>query len=126
MITAILTIIHVAVCLILIMVVLLQTGKRADLAGAFGGGGSQTAFGARGAATLLSRVTTWCAVLFMVTSLLLALRASSRQEGASVVEGQPQSAPVQTPAEQPPVSPAGTSTEDPAPPDAGDPAPEGN
>jgi len=63
-----LTILHVVVCLFLIIVVLLQSGKAADLAGAFGGMGSQTAFGPRGAATVLSKATTTAAVLFMLTS----------------------------------------------------------
>ena len=67
--SALLTTIHIIACFILIVAVLLQSGKSADLAGAFGGGGSQTVFGPRGAANLLSRVTTICAVLFMVTSL---------------------------------------------------------
>ena len=75
--TVLLTVIHVGVCLFLILVVLLQTGKGADLAGAFGGGGSQTAFGARGATTLLHKVTTGSAVAFMATSLILAILASS-------------------------------------------------
>ena len=73
MLKILLTVIHVLVSLVLIAVVLLQTGKRADLAGAFGGGGSQTAFGTRGAATLLSKLTTITAVVFMLTSLGLAL-----------------------------------------------------
>src|ERR1700753_50987 len=60
-------------CLVLIIVVLLQSGKAADLAGAFGGAGSQTAFGPRGAATLLSPAITWCAVLFMVCAVGLVL-----------------------------------------------------
>lgn len=68
-----LTIIHVIVCLFLIIVVLLQSGKAADLAGAFGGMGSQTAFGPRGAATVLSKATTIAAILFMVGSLSLAI-----------------------------------------------------
>ena len=63
--TLLLVVLHIAVSLVLILVVLLQTGKRADLAGAFGGGGSQTAFGARGAATFLSKATTISAVVFM-------------------------------------------------------------
>src|SRR3989304_3302807 len=67
---------HVLVGLILILVVLLQSGRAADLAGAFGGAGSQTAFGPRGAATFLSRATEFLAVVFMVTSLTLALFAS--------------------------------------------------
>lgn len=62
-------------CLVLIIVVLLQSGKAADLAGAFGGAGSQTAFGPRGAATVLSQATTWCAVMFMVCAMALALRS---------------------------------------------------
>ncbi|MFQ6070674.1 MAG: preprotein translocase subunit SecG [Candidatus Aminicenantales bacterium] len=64
-----LTVIHIFICFILIIAVLLQSGKAADLAGAFGGVGSQTVFGPRGAGTLLSKVTTICAVLFMLTSL---------------------------------------------------------
>jgi preprotein translocase subunit SecG len=74
--TIILTIVHVLVCLFLMVVVLLQSGKAADLAGAFGGMGSQTVFGPRGAATALSRATTISAVLFMVTSLSLSILAT--------------------------------------------------
>ncbi|MGH9720651.1 MAG: preprotein translocase subunit SecG [Bryobacteraceae bacterium] len=65
--------IHVLVCLFLIVVVLLQSGKAADLAGAFGGMGSQTAFGPRGSATLLSKATTVSAIVFMITSLSLSI-----------------------------------------------------
>src|SRR5690242_21532870 len=71
-----LTIIHVLICVFLIIVVLLQSGKAADLAGAFGGMGSQTAFGPRGSATVLSKATTISAVLFMVTSLSLSIMAT--------------------------------------------------
>jgi preprotein translocase subunit SecG len=74
------TIVHVIVCLFLIIVVLLQSGKSADIAAAFGGMGSQTAFGPRGAATVLSKATTWSAVIFMVTCITLSIfatRASS-------------------------------------------------
>ena len=67
--STLITIIHVFVCFILIIAVLLQSGKSADLAGAFGGGGSQSVFGPRGAASLLSKATTTCAILFMFTSL---------------------------------------------------------
>jgi preprotein translocase subunit SecG len=63
--------VHVIVCLILIGVVLLQQGRSADLAGAFGGQGSQTAFGPRAAANLLTRITTWSAVAFLITSISL-------------------------------------------------------
>ena len=75
---AALIVLHFFVCLILILVVLLQTGKGADLAGAFGGGGSQTALGSRGAATVLSKATTIAAIVFMFTSLALALYSSRR------------------------------------------------
>jgi preprotein translocase subunit SecG len=98
----ILTILYVIVCTFLILVVLLQTGKRADLAGAFGGGGSQTAFGARGAATLLAKVTTASAVMFMVVALALSV-ISSRQggSGTTVLDEVPaessQSAPTEAP-----------------------------
>src|ERR1700751_2116740 len=73
-------------CLVLIIVVLLQSGKAADLAGAFGGAGSQTAFGPRGAATVLSQATTWCAVMFMVCAMALALHSDrSAGQGNSVI-----------------------------------------
>jgi len=76
MLTVILTIIHVLVCVFMVVVVLLQSGKAADLAGAFGGMGSQTTFGPRGTATALSKATAIAAVLFMVTSLSLAILAT--------------------------------------------------
>ena len=75
---------YVIVCLFLIAVVLLQTGKRADLAGAFGGGGSQTAFGSRGAANLLTRLTTGAAVGFMLLALVLSVY-SRRGAGRTVL-----------------------------------------
>lgn len=81
MLSILLTLLHVAVALFLIAVVLLQTGKRADLAGAFGGGGSQTAFGTRGAATVLSKMTTASAVVFMLTSIGLSV-VSSKSGGS--------------------------------------------
>src|SRR6202142_4263398 len=77
-----LTTIHVIVCLFLVVVVLLQSGKAADLAGAFGGMGSQTVFGPRGSATVLSKATTIAAALFMVTSLSLSI-LSTRSGKAS-------------------------------------------
>ncbi|GAB4409766.1 MAG: hypothetical protein OHK0021_19570 [Bryobacter sp.] len=73
-----LTVVHVIICLFLIGVVLLQSGKAADLAGAFGGMGSQTTFGPRAAATVLTKATTAAAALFMVTSLSLAILATNR------------------------------------------------
>lgn len=83
---ALIIIVHIIVCLILIFAILLQSGKAADLAGAFGGGGSQTAFGGRGSVSLLSKVTTAAAVIFMLTSL--GLWIISGQEGSSVVGGE--------------------------------------
>lgn len=82
--------VHVIVCLFLIVVILLQSGKAADLAGAFGGMGSQTAFGPRGSATLLSKATTISAVLFMVTSLSLSILATRNAGlGTTVLEDAP-------------------------------------
>src|SRR2546425_12796104 len=79
--------VHVLVCFLLIVVVLLQSGKAADLAGAFGGAGSQTAFGPRGAATFLSKATTWCAIMFMATSITLGLRTTlGVPSGGSVLQ----------------------------------------
>jgi len=86
-------------CLFLIIVVLLQSGKAADIAGAFGGAGSQTAFGPRGAATVLSRATTWCAVMFMVCALALVLHTDKGvEQGGSVLEKFSKPAPKPTPA----------------------------
>jgi preprotein translocase subunit SecG len=101
------TIIHVLACLFLIIVVLLQHGKSADIAAAFGGMGSQTAFGPRGAATLLTKVTTACAIMFMLTSITLAVVSSrAGHTGGSVLSGekatQTQPAAPAAPAKQPP------------------------
>ena len=85
--------IHVIVCLFLIGVVLLQQGRSADLAGAFGGQGSQTAFGPRAAANIFTRLTTWAAVIFMLTSLSLTILYVRTNHGHSVLESTPVSAP---------------------------------
>src|ERR1700675_3858206 len=76
------TIVHVVVCLFLAIVVLLQSGKAADLAGAFGGMGSQTVFGPRGSATVLSKATTIAAAVFMITSLSLSIMATRGMKSA--------------------------------------------
>src|SRR5207237_4214199 len=81
------TLIHIFVCFFLIIVVLLQSGKSGDIAAAFSGQGSQTAFGPRGAATALSRATTWSAIIFMVTSLSLGVMAL-RQGPRSLFQGE--------------------------------------
>ena len=90
-----LVILHIIVSLFLVGVVLLQQGKSADLAAAFGGQGSQTAFGPRGAANLLTKLTTWSAILFMVTSIGLTILLSRASGDRSVLSGHPtsQSAP---------------------------------
>jgi len=85
--TIVITIVHVIVCLFLIAVVLLQSGKSGDLAAAFGGQGSQTAFGPRGAASALSRATTWSAIIFMITSISLSIYAARRTGPSSVLSG---------------------------------------
>jgi preprotein translocase subunit SecG len=95
------TILHVLVCLFLIGVVLLQSGKAADLAGAFGGMGSQTTFGPRAAATVLTKATTVAAGLFMVTSLslaILATRNGAASGAGSVIEKVNLPAPAPAPA----------------------------
>jgi preprotein translocase subunit SecG len=92
---------HILASLVLILVVLLQSGKAGDLASAFGGSGTQTAFGARGAATVLTKATTICAVIFMLTSLGLSITFIRNTQGGSVMEGvrQPaQTSPAPTPA----------------------------
>jgi preprotein translocase subunit SecG len=91
-------VLHVIVCLFLIGVVLLQQGRSADLAGAFGGQGSQTAFGPRAAANVLTRLTTWSAILFMFTSIsLTVLYERSTSNSHSVLENS-KTAPVSAPA----------------------------
>src|SRR5260370_19695669 len=94
----------VLICFVLIIVVLLQSGSAADLAGAFGGAGSQTAFNPRGAATILSKATTWCAIMFMLTAMVLVLRQDRPDaQGNSIL--QRFSKPAKT---QAPVAPAPT------------------
>jgi preprotein translocase subunit SecG len=96
---------HVLICLLLCIVVLLQSGKAADLAGAFGGAGSQTAFGPRGAANFLSRATTWCAIMFMATSMVLVLRQSAGPGSIGSIFERLGSKPP-APAQQKPATPA--------------------
>jgi preprotein translocase subunit SecG len=79
--------IHILVCFFIIVVVLLQSGQSGDISAAFGGQGSQTAFGPRGAASALSKATTWSAVMFMITSIVLSVYASRRGGPGSVLQG---------------------------------------
>lgn len=92
--TVLLVILHVVISVFLILVILVQQGKGADLAGAFGGGGSQTAFGARGATTLLHKLTTGFFIAFVVTSMTLAV-LQTRPRG-SVMADAPAAAPAPT------------------------------
>lgn len=110
-----LTVVHVVICVFLVMVVLLQSGKAADIAGAFGGMGSQTTFGPRGAATALSKATTIAAVLFMVTSLsisVLQTRQGAGGAGSTVLE---RVQPATSPQPKQAAPPAPTQTPTPAP-----------
>ena len=106
--SAVLVTLHILVCFVLVIVIMLQSGNAADLAGAFGGSGSQTAFGPRGAATFLSRATTWCAIVFMATSLALSFKRSTpttstgsilEQTQSSGAPAKPSAPPVQVPAQ---------------------------
>ena len=106
MISTILIIVHVIVCIALIMIVLLQTGKGADMGAAFGGGGSQTLFGSTGASTFLSKATSGAPFVFMLTSLALAY-LSSHRTADSIIKSTP--APVEQPA---PAAQGGTATQE--------------
>jgi len=88
-------VLHIVVCLALILIVLLQTGKGADMGAAFGGGSSQTLFGSTGASTFLSKATTMAAVVFMLTSLILAYM-SGNQTASTIMDDSP--VPIEQPA----------------------------
>jgi preprotein translocase subunit SecG len=90
--TTLITVLHVTVCILLILIVLLQSGKGAEMGVSIGGGGSQTLFGASGPATILTKITTVIAIIFMVTSLTLAYFSGHKAE-KSIITTQP--APVQ-------------------------------
>ena len=96
MILVLVTIVHVVVCLFLIAVVLLQSGASADLAGAFGGLGSQTAFGPRAGANLLTKLTTWAAIIFMLSSFTLAILSTRHGGGSGSVLDNSKSVPTQS------------------------------
>jgi preprotein translocase subunit SecG len=99
---------HIVICGLLIMVIMLQSGEAADLAGAFGGAGSQTAFGPRGAATFLSKATTWCAIMFMLTSMALTMHQNSAvaPAGSSVLQQFSKTSKQPAPAVPAPTAPA--------------------
>jgi len=96
-----LILVHILASVGLILIVLLQTGKGADMGAAFGGGGSQTLFGSTGAATFLSKITTIAAIVFMVTSLSLAYVSSNSSKSSVVLDTAPaqeQTVPAEAPA----------------------------
>jgi|SRR5688572_29182360 len=101
MVIALVTILHVIVCIILILVVLLQSGKSADLAGAFGGASTQTAFGSRGPASFLSKLTSVAAVLFMGTCVTLTIIGIRAEKGSILDSTKEAPKPVSSPAVQP-------------------------
>ncbi len=104
-----LLILHIVVAAILILVILLQSGKAGDLASTFGGATSQTAFGSRGAATILTKATAICAVTFMLTSLGLAI-LYTQERGTTIMD---RAAPPASPTETAPAVPT-TPPADPA------------
>jgi len=105
-------VLHLLVCVALILIVLLQTGKGAEIGAAFGGGGSSTLFGSRGAGTFLSKLTAAAAAIFMLTSLYLAMNSAHISVGSVVKE-----APVskEAPAKPAPAAPAQSAPAGPAP-----------
>ena len=104
---ALITAIHILVCAFLIIVVLLQSGQSGDIAAAFGGMGSQTAFGTRTAATMLTKATTWAAIVFMLTSITLSVLAARRSHRlGSVFEGAKSTTSKTAPAQSKPLPPA--------------------
>jgi preprotein translocase subunit SecG len=128
---------HVLVCFVLVIVIMLQSGNAADLAGAFGGAGSQTAFGPRGAASFLSRATTWCAIVFMMTSLALSVKRApadvvtstgsileeTQKQAPAPKPGTPATPPGQAPGQAPSQAPAQGQAPGQAPAPAQNPAP---
>ena len=109
-----LAILHLIMCFVLILIVLLQTGKGAQMGSAFGSGASQTIFGTRGGATLLSKLTTVAAIIFMLTSLSLAM-ISSRRSASSIMQEETTTKAPASPTATPstgkaPVSPTGPSS----------------
>ena len=102
-------ILHVIVCMLIIAVVLLQAGKGADIGSAFGGSGSQAVFGSMGTPTLLGKITTGVAIVFMLTSFWLAAQGS-RRTGSTIMPATQPSAPA-----PPPAAPAAPAPASPAP-----------
>lgn len=126
MFTTVILIIHVIVCIAMILIILLQTGKGADIGAAFGGGSSQTVFGSSGAATFLGKVTIAAAAIFMITSFVLTYvsgRGVTQVERSVVTETAVPETPVPAPAAGTPETPGKIPAAVPTAPKAG--APEG-
>jgi preprotein translocase subunit SecG len=121
----VITFVHVVICFFLIVVVLLQSGKAADLAGAFGGMGSQTVFGPRGANTILSKATTIAAICFMITALALAIMSQKQGSatGGSVLDKYQRKVPAAVPLNTKPAQPPAGQAPAPAAPQGQAPAP---
>jgi preprotein translocase subunit SecG len=113
---SVLVALHILICAVLIIVIMLQSGEAADLAGAFGGAGSQTAFGPRGAATFLTKATTWCAVMFMLTSMAMTMHQNTiaASTGHSVLQEFSKTSKPAAPAVPAPAKPAVPATPAPA------------
>jgi preprotein translocase subunit SecG len=109
----VIAVLYVLFCLLLLLVVLLQQGKGGDIASAFGGGGSQTAFGARAGATVLTKATAVLGVLFMVGAIVLGIMGKGG--GSSIMQGIGGPPQQPAPATQTPQQPAPQPTEKPAP-----------
>ena len=97
----VITIIHLVACVFLILVVLLQTGKGAEMGAVFGGGGSSTIFGASGAGNFLTKLTTATAIIFFLTSLTLAYNSIARTQHTVFDQPLPEPPPLGAPAEKP-------------------------
>ena len=116
--------IHVIVSVALIFIVLLQTGRGADIGAAFGGGSSQTLFGSTGASSFLSKLTTAAAVVFMLTCLTLAYLSSRRSTSSIISDAAPVAEQAQEVPTQAPAEPEATMPAAPEQPAAAEPTPE--
>jgi preprotein translocase subunit SecG len=105
--TTFLTVLHVMVCIVIVIVVLLQRGKGAEIGAVFGGGASSTVFGSRGAGNFLTKITTGAAMTFMCTSLALAYFSAGVREGERLFDPEAIEAPAATPGSEEPESPFG-------------------
>ena len=118
----VITIIHLVACFFLILVVLLQTGKGAEMGAVFGGGSSSTLFGASGAGNFLTKLTTGTAIVFFLTSLTLAYSSIARTQHTVFDRSMPEPPPLAAPAAGAPPAPDAKAPASAAPPAAAAPA----